>query len=209
MKLLIFDTETTGLPKNGDIPAENKPDNWPHAVSISWIILESDDNEIIKRRKYIIRPEGWTIPQESINIHGISELKANLSGHKLQDVLLEFITESYDILVAHNLKFDYNVLRNAMIWDLKWGFNPLTKPSCCTMKLSTDICMLPGRNGTMKYPRLSELYIEVMKREPIPSRLHDSFYDTLILTEIIQNSNELRYKMGLTSKPEYNVGETN
>jgi len=208
MKLLIFDTETTGLPTNSDIPAENKSDNWPHLVSIAWVIMDSDDNEIIKRRKYIIRPDGWNIPQESIAIHGISELKANLSGHKLQDVLLEFITESYDMLVAHNLKFDYNVLRNAMIWDLGWGFNPLTKPSCCTMKLSTDICMLPGRNGTMKYPKLSELYAEVFKREPISSRLHDSLYDTLILTEIVQSSNELRCKMGLSSKPEYYAGKT-
>lgn len=199
MKVLIFDTETTGLPAEKNIPAAVRQHNWPHIVSISWTILDTDTNQVIKRRSYIIRPSGWDIPFESTNIHGITQQKALLEGHMLHDVLLEFITERYDMLVAHNLWFDFNVLRNAMVWDLTWRFNPLKGPSRCTMELSKDMCKLPGKYESYKLPKLSELYIHVFKKEPDFKKLHDSAYDTLILTEIIQHSNELRYKMGISS----------
>lgn len=48
MKLLIFDTETTGLPKSRKASTEG-PNNWPHIVSISWVILDSDTNKIEKQ----------------------------------------------------------------------------------------------------------------------------------------------------------------
>lgn len=197
MKLLIFDTETTGLPKQKNIPAAVDQYNWPHIVSISWIILDTDTNQIIKKRSYIIKPRGWEIPFESTNIHGITQQKAILEGYHLQDALLEFVTDRFDMLVAHNLWFDFNVVRHAMIWDLGWKYNPLKTISRCTMELSKDMCKLPGKYESYKLPKLSELYIHVFKREPDLQKLHDSMYDTLILTEIIQHSNELRYKMGL------------
>ena len=59
--------------------------------------------------------------------------------------------------------------------------------------------------GKPKAPKLSELYEYVFKRQPIPSSLHDSLYDTLILTEIIRNCHELRSKMNLPSLEEENA----
>ena len=204
MKLLIFDTETTGLPINKNIPAEHKSDNWPHIVSIAWIVLDVDTNKVIKKKKYVIKPINWIIPKESTAIHRITHENALTNGFQLHDVLLEFITENYDMLVAHNLKFDYNVLRNAMIWDLKWLFNPLKKPKCCTMETSLEICMLPGRDGQLKYPRLSELYYHTFKQNPSFETLHDAMVDTILLTEIIKECDELRTKLGLPIKPNYN-----
>lgn len=206
MKLLIFDTETTGLPNEKNIPAEVREHNWPHIVSISWIILDIDTNQILKKRSYIVRPNNWEISHESTSIHGITQQKAIIEGNTLQDVLLEFITDKYDMLVAHNLWFDYNVLKNAMRWDLGWRFNPIKYPTRCTMELSKDMCKLPGKYDNYKLPKLSELYIHVFKKEPDFKKLHDSLYDTVILTEIIQHSNELKYKMGLNNK---NVNQTN
>lgn len=199
MKLLIFDTETTGLPKEKNIPAQVVEHNWPHIVSISWIVFDVETNQITKRRSYIIRPNNWEIPAESTNIHGITQQKAIKEGCPLHDVLLEFITDRNDMLVAHNFWFDYNVVLNAMVWDLKWKFNPLKMSSRCTMELSKDICKLPGKYESYKLPRLSELYMHVFKKQPDVQKLHDSAYDTLILTEIIQHSNELKYKMGINS----------
>jgi len=48
MRLLIFDTETTGLPKSRQ-PSSKGPNNWPHIVSISWVILDADTNKSIVR----------------------------------------------------------------------------------------------------------------------------------------------------------------
>ena len=42
---MFFDTETTGLPKYRD-QAYKAPGNWPHIVSIAWIILNSDLTDI-------------------------------------------------------------------------------------------------------------------------------------------------------------------
>lgn len=199
MKLLIFDTETTGLPKTRKT-FEHGPNNWPHIVSISWIIYDVELDCIDKRRKYIIKPMGWDIPEVVVKIHGINQAKANLQGHSLKDVMAEFMSENIDGFVAHNLEFDYNVICSAIRYDLDLPFTGFSKKKFCTMELSKDICKLKGQFGKYKSPKLSELYEYVFKRLPVASSLHDSLYDTIILTEIVQNCNELRLKMNLQTE---------
>lgn len=196
MKLLIFDTETTGLPRIR-IPAMLESNNWPHIVSISWVILNSESNKIEKQKNYIVKPLNWIILEDSIKIHGITNEKAHQEGSNLSTVIGEFLAEKYDILVAHNLEFDLNVLYNAIRWDLDLPFTALNKKSYCTMDLSRDICKLKGSFGLYKYPKLSELYEYTFKKPPTSSSLHNSLYDTLILTEIVQSCQELRRKMDL------------
>lgn len=202
MKVLLFDTETTGLPKTRN-SAIKGPDNWPHIVSISWIILDADTNTILKKASYIVRPNGWTIPQDSIAIHRITNENAQLNGVPLSDAMYAFLNEEPDILVAHNADFDYNVLVNAIKWDLRMDPVVLDKPVFCTMKLSKNICRIPSRYG-FKAPKLSELYEFVMKKPPTAGSLHGSLYDAEILTEIVQSCNELRTPIGL---PVINVSQ--
>jgi DNA polymerase-3 subunit alpha len=201
MKLLIFDTETTGLPKSRK-SFEEGPDNWPHIVSISWVIYDAESNSIEKQRKYIINPMGWEIPEEVVRIHGIDAAKAKIQGHPLKDVLSEFMAEPVQVLVAHNMEFDYNVVCSAIKYDLDMEFKGFPQKRYCTMELSREICKLKTLFGKPKAPKLSELYECVFKRQPIPANLHDSLYDTLILTEIIQHCHELRLKMNLPSLKE-------
>ena len=196
MKLLIFDTETTGLPRT-KIPANIEPNNWPHIVSISWVILDSETNQVIKQRSYIIKPLIWEIPEESIKIHGITQENALKNGYNLSNVLGEFLAENYDILVAHNLEFDLNVLYNAIQWDLDLPFKKLNKKMCCTMELSRSFCNLKTMFGKPKAPKLSELYEYTFKKQPNKESLHNSLYDVLILVEIIQYCDNLRLKMNL------------
>jgi DNA polymerase-3 subunit epsilon len=198
MKLLIFDTETTGLPTSRQ-PASVGPNIWPHIVSISWVILDGDTNIIEKERSYIINPLGWDIPQESIKIHGITKEKAEAEGHSLSKVLGEFLAEQYDVLVAHNMEFDYNVLYNAIRWDLELPFNTLHKPRICTMELSRNICNLKGMFSKPKAPKLKELYEYTFKRLPVETNLHNSLYDAIILAEVIKHCGELRLKMNLST----------
>lgn len=201
MKLLIFDTETTGLPKSRK-SFEEGPDNWPHIVSISWVIYDVEHNCIEKQRRYIITPMGWDIPEEVVRIHGIDNFKAKIQGHPLKDVMMEFMAEPVHGLVAHNMEFDYNVICSAVKYDLELEFSGFYQKRYCTMELSRDICNLKTLFGKPKAPKLSELYEYVFKRAPLPSKLHDSLYDTLILTEIIQHCHELRLKMNLPSLEE-------
>lgn len=196
MKLVIFDTETTGLPKSREA-VEKKPDNWPHLVSISWVVLDSDTNEILKKRNYIIEPINWIIPADSTKIHGITTEHAIKYGTDLYLVMDEFIHEQCDMLVAHNMEFDISVVVNAVLWDLKLQFPPIRARQICTMKLGRDLCMLPGNYGKYKYPKLKEFYYHVFKKMPDETQLHNSMYDVLVLTEIIQTYLPLRQAMGL------------
>jgi DNA polymerase-3 subunit epsilon len=208
MKLLIFDTETTGLPKNRKKDAIREPNNWPHIVSISWVILDVETNKIETTRSFIVKPIGWMIPSESTNIHGITHDDAMQKGVELVQVLGVFNSEKYDCLVAHNMEFDFNVLMNAYIWDLGVIVDDSKYRRKCTMKLSEDICNLQGQYGT-RWPKLSELYEYAFNRKPTLSSLHDSLYDTMILTEIIQHCDKLRHKMGLPIKTLINTNDSN
>jgi DNA polymerase III epsilon subunit-like protein len=194
MKLLIFDTETTGLPLQ-KLPAEKKPGNWPHIVSISWVILDSSTNEILSQQNFVVKPLGWHVPLESTAIHGISHDMAENTGTYLPYVISKFLTEEYDALVAHNIEFDMNVLIHAIKWDLELSL-PLFPQQICTMKLSKQLCKLPGNFG-YKYPKLKELYFHAFHKYPFEAKLHNSMYDVLVLTELVQTYEPLRKLMNL------------
>jgi DNA polymerase III epsilon subunit-like protein len=199
MKLCIFDTETTGLPLNYKQMAYQGPDNWPHIVSIAWVILDGDTNQILKKKYHIINPTDWVIPDESIAIHKITNEFAKKMGISIQSAIIDFLNEEFDLLVAHNLEFDYNVLVNAMKWDchMNIDFFPRTK---CTMKIGKDLCKIPFKNAGYKYPKLKELYQYAFKRTPIETSLHSSIYDVAILTEIIQHCDPVRNGLRLPTK---------
>jgi DNA polymerase-3 subunit alpha len=200
MRVIVFDTETTGLPKLNNVSAKKMQDNWPHIVSISWMVLENDVP--IHARSYIVKPHGWTITAESVMIHGITHEQAVKEGRELQFVIDEFICEAYDLLLAHNLYFDENVLVNAIYWDLgRKNFLEFPERKRCTMRLSSDICKIPSlyHNG-YKQPKLSELYKFVFGKDPIMKNLHNSMYDVEVLVKILQHSAELRSKLGFTQQ---------
>lgn len=201
MKICIFDTETTGLPKNYKIPAIKGAGNWPHIVSISWIIM--DGLQIIKKANFTIYPESWDIPIEASNIHGITTEIAKSDGIPLSEVINIFRSEKYDVLVAHNMEFDYNVLMNAILWDLGLPCTGLGIQTFCTMRYMAPICKIPSKYG-FKNPKLSEMYFYVMKKNPDNSQLHNSIYDAEILVEVIQNSPELQKRLGISNiEPQY------
>ena len=200
MKLLIFDTETTGLPKSRE-PATKGPNNWPHLVSISWIILDTDTNTEVTSKNYIIYPEDWEIPDESTAIHGITQQHATLYGTHLADVMTIFVNEPCDAWVAHNLEFDMGVIVNAVLWDLKLQFPAVPQRKFCTMLLGKGICKLPGYyKNSYKAPKLKEFYFHVFGKHPEELLLHNSMYDVRILTEIIKSCLPLRQAMGLVAR---------
>lgn len=206
MKLLIFDTETTGLPKSRE-SAYVRPDNWPHLVSISWIILDTETNIELKHRYYVIRPITWTIPEDSTKIHGITTAQAMEEGEDLLNVMYEFLKEDCDAWAAHNFEFDMSVLVNAVLWDLHGQF-PVTKQrKYCTMRLSKNLCKIPGMYKDYKLPKLKELYGVAFGKPPEEGNLHNSAYDVRILTDIIKTYLPLRQAMGLVVSSVTNTDE--
>jgi DNA polymerase III epsilon subunit-like protein len=202
MKLLIFDTETTGLPKTRE-PAIKGSDNWPHLVSIAWTVIDSNNNYecCALSESYIVKPQ-WSIPEDSTKIHGITQAKAEAEGIPLSTIISKFLAIEHDIMIAHNMNFDYNVLVNAIMWDLKLTVLPDFKPKFCSMEAMKNIMQIPYANGRgYKPPKLTELYTYVVKKPFDSGKTHSAQYDTWLLADIIKNSKLLQSMMGLNAVP--------
>lgn len=156
---LFFDTETTGLPRNWNAPVSDL-NNWPRLVQLAWLNFDKDGCKI-SGSDYIIKPEGFTIPLDASNVHGISNDRALSEGVPLLKVLNDFqyiITQS-SYLVAHNMSFDEKIV-GAEFLRKNMPDIIATKNRICTMKESTDYCKLDGAYG-YKWPKLSELHFKL------------------------------------------------
>lgn len=156
---LFFDTETTGVPKNYKAPASDT-DNWPRLVQLGWILTDKDGNTLNEGNE-IVRPEGFIIPADAANVHGITTEKARQLGKPLQDVIELFLNDVKQVkyLVGHNISFDQRVV-GAELCRLGLTDIVSNKKSICTMKTTVDFCKIPGRFGC-KYPQLQELYTKL------------------------------------------------
>src|SRR5690606_3433479 len=156
---LIFDTETTGLPRNWSAPITDI-DTWPRCVQIAWQ-LHDDMGNVIEHQDYLIKPDGFNIPFDSERVHGISTELATEQGVSLVEVLEKFniALAKAKYVVGHNVEFDLNVMgcefhRYSVTTELN------NKPILDTCTEDTaELLKLPGgRGGRFKLPTLTELY---------------------------------------------------
>ncbi len=156
---LIFDTETTGLPKRWDAPITDT-DNWPRCIQIAWQ-LHDDMGQLIENQDYIIKPDGFNIPYDAERIHGISTELAHEQGVDLREVLEKFnaAMAKSKFIVGQNVGFDVNIMgcefhRSGMQSPLS-GMKIL---DTCT-EITAELLQLPGgRGGKFKLPTLTELH---------------------------------------------------
>ncbi|WP_299763907.1 DNA polymerase III subunit alpha [uncultured Dokdonia sp.] len=156
---LIFDTETTGLPKNWNAPITDS-DNWPRAIQIAWQLHDAMGN-VIEHQDYLIKPDGFDIPYDAERIHGISTELAAQDGIPLQEVLEKFniALSKTKYVVGQNVGFDVNIMgaefhRQTLPNDLQ----ELPVLDTCT-ETTAQLCQIPGgRGGKFKLPTLTELH---------------------------------------------------
>ena len=156
---LIFDTETTGLPKNDNAPLTDF-DNWPRMVQLAWQIHD-ENGRFVENHNYLVQPDGFVIPIDAKVVHGISTEHAMKYGKPLNEVLDMFMISAAKAkyLVGHNINFDLNVLGCEF---LRCGReNPLRRwqiIDTCTEK-TAEFCQFPGgKGGKFKLPRLGEFH---------------------------------------------------
>ncbi|MAU26850.1 MAG: DNA polymerase III subunit alpha [Muricauda sp.] len=163
---LIFDTETTGLPKRWDAPITDT-DNWPRCVQIAWQ-LHDDMGRLVDHQDFLVKPEGFNIPYEAEQVHGISTALAEQEGTPLQEVLDKFneALSKTKFVVGQNVDFDVNIM--ACEFHRKGVENSLQELpvlDTCTEK-TAELCKIPGgRGGKFKLPTLTELH-EFLFGEP-------------------------------------------
>lgn len=173
MYYLVFDTETTGLPKNYKAPLEDF-ENWPRLVQIAWQFYDGDGN-LWEEESLIIKPEGFLIPEEVAKIHRVSQERALEEGIPLLEALNKFseaISRAH-FLVGHNIEFDNNIVGSEFLRNKRKN-HLLEAQKICTMKLGVNLCRLPGRSG-FKWPNLAELH-QFLFQESF-SDAHDALID--------------------------------
>ncbi|MFM7023104.1 MAG: DNA polymerase III subunit alpha [Flavobacteriales bacterium] len=163
---LIFDTETTGLPRNWNAPITDT-DNWPRCVQIAWQ-LHDDMGRLIEHKDYLVRPDGFNIPYDAERIHGISTELAEEQGVELQAVLDDFkrVLAQAKFVVGQNIGFDLKIMgcefhRKSV--DSNLALLPVL--DTCT-EYTAELCKIPGgRGGKFKLPTLTELHEFLFKQK--------------------------------------------
>jgi len=157
---LFLDTETTGLPKNWNAP-ESDLKNWPRIVQIAWLQYDNKEN-LISKHSYIIKPDGFTIPPDSIKFHGVSTELAKKEGVVLNEVLKKFslAVDASKILICHNVDFDKKIV-GAELLRTKIVTNLHKLKPICTMEQSKEFCKIPWSLGGYKKPTLLELHTKL------------------------------------------------
>ncbi|MFM7497543.1 MAG: PHP domain-containing protein, partial [Bacteroidota bacterium] len=156
--ILVFDTETTGLPRNYKAPVSDSA-NWPRAVQVGWQLLD-DQGRSVSTQCWVVYPDGYEIPYNAAKVHRITTERAQNEGHPLGSVLdfFEADLKKATVVAGHNIEFDLMIIRAE--WyrmgrnDAFEGMHVLD-----TKDISTAFCALPGgRGGQFKWPSLTELY---------------------------------------------------
>ena len=182
MKILVFDTETTGLPieKNPSIYQTNK---WPYILQLSYVVYDLSLNKIIKQNdKYIKINDNVDISIESQNVHKITREICN-KGDLINKVLHEFKKDmnECDLLVGHNVSFDKRMI---IVEGIRNKINMNLKPTYCTMKNAVDICKIEriGENNELyyKFPTLNELHKQLFNKELNNFKLHNALIDVIV-----------------------------
>jgi len=159
-EFVVFDTETTGLNTFHD-----------DIIEIAGVVWHKDG--ILEKFEELIWVNPNKVNNEAQAIHGITP--ADLEGaRKPEKVLNDFIKFAADRpLVAHNIKFDYEILNSNLIRN---GLRPYQNDETACSLVYAKEQMIPGR--------LIELagYYKVNTED---DSLHRAMYDVKVLIQIL------------------------
>lgn len=170
MKILAFDTETTGLfdySKRADEPGQ------PRMAQIAMTLLDVADDwqshTTIDTKSFLVKPDGWTMPAgmaETLG-HGLTHEHLMEHGQPVADALQHYagLHAGADLIAGFNVDYDLKVmraeLRLAGLPDM-YGERPIF----CIMRSATNICKIPKANGRgVKFPKLIEAVKSLLNEE--------------------------------------------
>jgi len=161
--ILFYDNETTG-PPNWNTAIDG--DDQPHIVQIGALLVDVETKEVLKELDVIVKPEGWEIPQDTIEVHGITNehaLEVGIPEKEAITRLLDMLHSAEGVQrVAYNRTFNKRIIRIGLkrffteevqdIWAEKDDHD-------CAMLMAKGICRIePKDRYGYKNPNLSEAY---------------------------------------------------
>lgn len=185
MNTLFYDTETQGIPLWKE-PSDSE--GQPHIVQVAGLLVD-EQRTVIGDVNLIVKPDGWVIPEEVAEIHGITTERAMDEGVPEKEALecLIDLWQRCGLRVGHDQSFDARIIRIAlkrhMNADQELSDRWRDAPKACTGLLSKPICCLPQRNRYgWKMPKLSEAYEHFMGK-PLEGG-HEAMTDARACMEI-------------------------
>lgn len=176
---LVFDTETTGLPKDKKAKMSDV-DNWGRVIQLAFSVYDSQCQLVFEYCELIV-PDGWVVPSvagymgEGMSLeeatkkakfwvdNGFTTDQNALEGVPMHKALDMFITyyNMCKYLIAHNIEFDYNTVGAEMLRYHKRAAHQL--PRICTQAESTNFCAIPSpyKKFGFKFPGLMEVYTKL------------------------------------------------
>lgn len=178
-EILILDIETTGFLNQGGSIVEIGIVSLNIKTGEIKEVFDSLLREDILTGKHRMEPMGWIFRNSDLKVEDVR------NAPEAPGVLLEVqeVLDSYPLgCTAYNNQFDFGFLKSR---GLK------IKPLPCPMKLSTNICKIPSRNGRpgFKWPSVEEAFkfffpdIEYKEKH---RGLDDAKHEAMIVFKLIQ-----------------------
>ncbi len=173
MKILVFDTETTGFINKKEFDLEKQP----RIVQFAGIIWELDDSgkySEIERINILINP-GIPIPYGASEVHSIYDVDVK-DAPKIETTIDDFLRaiNEADAIIGHNIEYDEDMIK-LELRRLQRVHEYQPKQVLCTMKSTVDFCKLEGNGNRYKYPKLWELHKKLFDEYFIGA--HDAMVD--------------------------------
>lgn len=109
--IVVLDAETTGIP-DWKMPSESE--HQPHLVQLAAHLVHVESRKVVQTIDLIIKPEGWVITQETIDIHGITNehaMEVGIPEKQALEILLALCAGRKR--VAFNTTYDNRIIRIA------------------------------------------------------------------------------------------------
>ena len=170
MRILFYDTETTGMPLWGEPSSDPRQ---PHLLQIAAALVDSETRKVEAEINLLVRPQGWGIDPEALAIHGITHEHATRFGISEGAAIAHLLDlwGAADKRVGHVESFDARMGRIAI---KRYGyFNQSadvladswkSAPAACTSKMTEYLNPVLGR-GHSRGPKLIEAYRHFFGRE--------------------------------------------
>lgn len=154
---LIFDTETTDLPRHG---APFDDPRQPYIMQLGAVLVDREFAELDSVDVLVRIPPGIAPNPHAFAAHGITAEMCERDGIEPAEVVGRFnaLARRADVIVAHNMQFD------GLLWNIFCARHRAenllaSRPNFCTMERLTPIIKMPrGRGGAFKWPKLQEAH---------------------------------------------------
>lgn len=157
-------------------------------MQLAYVVATYDENwnEIDSKQFDVLMNPGVPIPKQASDIHGkTDELVKDAPSFK--ESIGDFLRSAHsaDVIVGHNVQYDFNVLK----WELErtWKseekreayLDSFWQKTLCTMLPSTILCKIPHPKfrNLYKWPKLQELHQFLFGEEF--ENAHDALGDIL------------------------------